>query len=305
MALETVAITVLDTELAQNPVDNVVVRVFDETGTTLITSGSTGTSDDGEVEFTLNGDADGIVYQLRFYISGGAIPSPQSIAVFSPPANAPTGANNFEITAELFTLPAALDSQLCRASGYVIGPDGRPRRGIDIHFIPFFRPAVVGGKAVLGERVAVRTDADGYVQVDLFRNADYYATVESHENVQREICLPDRSSVNIAHLLFPIVAAVEYDPTGPYTVAVGATLSIEPTVITSSFVELCDVADDDVEYSIDDVTIASVSVLSDRIEVRGLVPGVTSLRVTRRDTTILYAPDTDILGGVVAVTVIP
>lgn len=303
MALETVLITVLDTELSPNPVDDVVVRVYDSTGTTLITAGTTGTVNPGEVEFTLDGDADGELYQLRFYISGGEIPSPQYIEVFSPPANAPTGANNFEITASLFTLPPATDPQLCRASGYVVGPDGKPRRGIDIHFIPTFKPMVVSDKAVLGERVAIRTDEDGYVQVDLFRKSAYYATVESHENIQREIAVPDRSSTNIAHLLFPIVAAVEYDPTGPHSVAVGAVLELTPTVIASSFAELCDVADDDVEYTIDDITIASVTILSDRIEVRGLAPGVTNLRVTRRDTSILYAPDVDIIGGVVPITV--
>lgn len=305
MALETVRVTVLNDELAPEPVDDVVVRVYDSTGTTFITQAVSGDVNPGEVEFTLNGDADGILYQLRFFISGGSILSPQAIDVYSPPAGSPTGANNFEVIASLFTLPPATDVRLCRASGYVVGPDGRPKRGIDMHFIPINRPMVVDGKVILGERVAARTDADGYVSIDLFRGGLYLATVESHENIQREICVPDRSSVNIGHLLFPIVADVNYDPAGPFSVAVGAQLEVVPTVITSSFVELDGVADADVEYRSDDDTIASVSVMSDRIVIAGVSPGVTNLRVTRRDSSILYVPDAAITDGVVAITVTP
>lgn len=303
MALETVQVTVFSDALVPVEVDDVVVRVFDSTGTTLITEGTTGGVDPGIVEFSLNGDADGTLYQLRFYISGGSILSPQYIEVFSPASGSPTGANNFEIIATLFTLPTAADVNLCRASGHVIGPTGAAKRGIDIHFIPLAAPMMVANKVVLGERIAVRTDADGYVSLDLFREGLYLATVESHENIQREITVPDRSSVNIGHLLFPIVSVVEYDPVGPFTVAVDDDLEVTPTVITSSFVELDDVADADVEYTVDDEAIASVSVLSDRIVITGVSPGATNLRVTRRDSSILYVPDAEISGGVVVITV--
>lgn len=303
MALESVQITVQSSDLSPVLVDDVVVRVYDETGTTLITEGTTGAVDEGIAHFTLNGDDPGVVYQLRFYITGGSLVSPQYIEVFSPPSEAPTGANNFEIEATLFTFPTATDVNLCRCSGHVIGPTGQPKRGIDVHFIPLNNPMLVANKAVLGERVAVRTDANGYVSVDLFRNGYYLATVESHENIQREITVPDRSSVNIAHLLFPIVGAVEYDPAGPFTVAAGDTLDVTPTVTTTSFVELCDIGDADVAYTTDDESIASVRVLSDRIVITGVSPGVTNLRVTRRDSTIVYVPDAAVGNGVVAITV--
>jgi hypothetical protein len=303
MALETVEITVLSDDLSPEPVDNVVVRVYDETGTTLITAGSTGTSDDGEVQFTLNGDATPVRYQLRFYISGGSIASPQYIDVYSPASSAPTGANNFEIEAALFTLPTAVDSNLCRCSGYVVGPNGRPKKGIDIHFIPLDNPVVVADKAVLGERVAVKTDANGYVSVDLFRDGVYYATVEGHENIQREVTVPDRSSVNISHLLFPIVGAVSYDPAGPFTLAVDEDFDVVPTVITTAFTELDGVGDADVTYAIDDESVATVRVLSDRIVITGVSPGVTNLRVTRRDSSIVYVPEPTVVDGVIVVTV--
>ncbi len=285
------------------PVDDVVVRVYDANGTTLITEGTTGDVLEGAVELVLDGDVAPTEYQLRFFIAGGRISMPQQIAVYSPASSAPTGANNFQITAELFTLPAAIDTSLCRASGVIRGPGGSPRRGIDIHFIPLY-PAVVGGQAVLGERVAVRTDKNGYVQVDLVRGLCYYATVESDDDRQREVVVPDRSSINIAHLLYPIVAVIEYSPAPPWTINVGDQLTIVPTVICNDFRELQSPAADDVDYSTVNDGIASVSVLADAITLTGVSAGTTTLNAVRKDKSLVYLPEPGVDGGAETVTVV-
>lgn len=303
MATETVQITAWSDEVSPEPVDDVLVRVFDSTGTTLITEGTTGEVTEGIVEFSLPGAADGTIYQLRFYRAGASIQSPQGIQVFSPASGSPTGANNFEVIVSLLTRATATDANLCRCSGYVRGPDGRAKKGIDMHFIPLRSPLIVGDDVVLGERVAVRTDAAGFVTIDLYRGGIYLATVESHESIQREIQVPDRSSCNIAHLLFPVVAAISYDPEGPYSLAAGTTLELVPIIVASSFAELDPPADDDLAYTTDNESVATVDVLSDRIVVRGHAPGVTYLRATRRDTSITQLPGVDIDGGVVTITV--
>ncbi len=299
MAIETVRISVLSDAVVPVPVDDVVVRVYDATGATLITSGTTGAVLDGAVEFSLPN----AVYQLRFYIDGGAILSPQRIEVFSPPASSPTGTNNFEVEAALFTLPPATSPQLCRCSGYVKGPNGRPRRGVDIMFIPQFNRMIVGGDYVGGERLNVRSDDAGYVSCDLYRGGCYAVVLEGHENITRQIMVPDRSSVLLSNLLFPIPVSVTLNPAGAITLVAGTSVERVPTVTCSDYRVLDKIVDSDVSYSVDNTAVATVTNMSDRIVIRGLVPGTTYLRVKRLDTSIIYTPDPGIAGGVVAITV--
>lgn len=305
MATETVDVYVQDDQVTPQPVNGIVVRVYDATGTTLITSGTTGSpASDGHVEFSLPGDNPAIVYQLRFYISGGSIPSPQLIEVYSPPSAAPTSTNNFQVDATIFTLPTASDPLLCRCSGYVVTPEGQPRKGVDIHLIPCFNPLVAGDKGVLSERVATSSDSDGYVQLDLYRNGKYLATVESQENVERQVTVPDRSSININHLLFPIVVSATFDPAGPWTMSVGDTLEITPTITASNYQVLDGAAADDLIYEIDDTAVATVSVSNDTIVITAVAAGSATLTLSRADDSIVYIPDPGIDGGTVAITVV-
>jgi len=304
MAMETVEITVKDDQLVPQLVDDVVVRVYDSTGTTLITSGTTGDVITGKVQFTLPGSTPTpTTYQLRFYLMGGSIRSPQYITVFSPASDAPTHANNFAITAHLFTLPDATNPRLCRASGYIWGPDGRPHRGIDLAFIPCFNPLVVDDIGVLGERRNIKTDQDGYVEIDLWRDGMYEATVESQENVTRIVSVPDRPSINIMHLLFPIVVKVAYGPTPPLNVPLGGILTVTPSVQSNDYRTLVGTASEDVLYTVDDPTIATVLIQQNTIVLNGLTGGSTNLRVTRKDPSIVYIPDPGIDGAVVSITV--
>ena len=304
MALETVEVTVLDDQVVPQPVNGVVVRVFDSSGTAFITEATTGVPLSGKVQFTLNGNGPAPeTYQLRFFVNGGSIQSPQYIEVYSPPALAPTGANNFRVTASMFSLPQATNPRLCRASGYVWGPDGRLRPGIDIDLIPQFKPLVVDGYGVLGERVSIRTDATGYVAVDLLRCGIYLATIESQENYNRTIYVPERSSINLFHLLFPVVANIVYAPAGPWAMASGSTLTLTPTVTSNDFRTLTGTASADVDYTTDDPLIASVSVDVNTITLKANAPGNTVLRATRRDNSVVYIPDSGINNGVIAISV--
>ena len=307
MALETVDILIESDDTIPVPIDGVVVRVYDATGTTLLTSGTTGApAAVGHVEFTLNGEPAPTpdTYQLRFFYLGATIPSPQSIEVYSPPAGSPTGTNNFKVVASLLTLPTATDPLLCRASGYIRDASGRPKKGIDIAFIPIFNPLVVENQAILGERVEVRTNKDGYVEVDLFRNGCYQATVESQENIQRQVVVPDRSSVNISNLLFPIVVEVVYDTLPPYALNVGDVLILKPTVTASNFQVLTGAAVEDVLYASGDDSVVVVDTQNiDEVTIRALAPGTTTIEATRRDSSIVYVPDPGITGGSAAVTV--
>lgn len=293
MPLETVRVRVRTDEHPTPPgIEDVIVRFFESDGSTYVTQATTDA--DGWAEVTLNGDDPGIEYQLRFYVVGGSIQQPQAISVYSPASASPSGTNDFGVTGHMRTLPEATDPRLCRASVKVLGPDGRPKVGAEAHFIAMFSPIMSSGDVVLAERVATRSGKDGMLIVDLFRNCCYEATVEGHENIQRQIEVPDAPAVNLGDLLFPVVVAVTYDPapSPSFTMFVGDSIVVTPTVYTSDGRTLTGVARDDLCYSVEDSSIAGVVVLSDtELRITGTGVGTTQLKVERRDNTIKRIPD--------------
>ena len=163
MASETVKIYAWDQN--SDPLDGVLVRVFDATGTTFIAQNTTAlVGADAIAEFTLDGDDPPIQYTIRLSKTGvgfdGALgdqyKTPQLIDIYSPPANSPTGTNDFDVKGETFERPAATDPRLCRCSGFFKDGAGRPLPNLDLFFINQFRPAIVDGNAVLGERSTSR-----------------------------------------------------------------------------------------------------------------------------------------------------
>jgi len=302
MALETVDILIEDDEVVPNPIEGAVVRVFDATGTTYITEGTTIAT--GHVEFTLDGDDPATQYSLRFYKLGMVVTSPQAIEVYSPPANSPTGTNTFSITGTFTALPTATDPRLCRVSGYIKDGAGRPRSGIDMHFIPQFNPLIVDNIGILGERVTHRTDKQGFISIDLWRNGCYLATIESHENITREVVIPDRSSIDIMPLLFPVVEKVEYLPAPTFVIPVGTEIQVIPTITASDFQTLSGAANGDVLYTSDNEAVAYITIRDDSIFIRGNAVGSANLNAVRKDLSIIHVPDPGIDGGVAAISVV-
>jgi uncharacterized protein YjdB len=316
MAAETVKFYVTDQILG--PILGVLVRVFDETGTTFITQDYTvDVGGDAVAEVTLDGNDPPNNYTIRMSKTGVAFDgslgddskSPQLIAIYSPPAAAPTGKNDFNIQGETFERPTATDPNLCRCSGFFRDGSGRALPNLDIFLINKFLPAIVEDAAVLGERLDMRTDEDGYLEVDLFRGGEYSAYVQSIQAAScggmvflREIVVPDRSSANIADLLLPVVSEVTWDPAAP-SVAAGDTLDLTPTVKASDYRELEGTANEDVMYEVEDESVATISVQADKIVVTGVAAGSTNIIVTRRDQTIVKIPDPGIVGSPLAITV--
>jgi hypothetical protein len=307
MAVEVVDVLVRSVAVPNPPTSGVLVRVYDVTGTTLITAGITDV--DGHVSFMLDGGSSShIRYQLRTFKIGMALPQPVYIDVYSPPASSPTGTNNFRLDAEVFTLPPAVDPALCRLSGFVRDPAGRARRGLDIHFIHRFKPLIVGegddSVGVLGERIAIRTDKDGFLQVDLYRKGCYHAIVQSHENVARDVFVPDLGAANINLVLFPRVYGVVFTPS-TLTVDVGTTLTVNVQVQLTSGYVINGTASDDIDYSQPDGNPSvDLQVLDDRLLLRGLTTGASTLFVKRKDTSLAYEPDSPIVGDATTILVV-
>jgi len=304
MALETVTIKVVADDLSNAPVDYVVVRAFDATGTFLETFGTSGYPAPGVVEFTLQGDDPPVDYQLRFYRQGTGFTSPQIISIYSPPGVSPTGTNTFEVKASLPVLPVATNPHLCRISGVVRRPDGSPKPGTDMHFIPCFRPASVGGDLVVGERTVIRSDENGYVEFDLYRRGMYELMMEGHDHKLLSIVVPNRSSIGLNDLVLPVVSTVVWDPPGPWVLSVGDTLEVVPTVTASNYQILSGIGLSDVVYSSEDSAIVAVSAKAESIVLMGVGAGSTMIRATAIVGETSHIPEPTVSGDTVGVTVV-
>jgi hypothetical protein len=309
VASETVRVFVEDQQTpTPAPIENVLVRVFDAAGTTFITQDYTDVQ--GIADFTLNGDDPPVDYQIRLSKTGVAFDgslgddskSPQLIQVWTPPANSPSGTNDFTVQGQTFERPVATDPRLCRASGFFRRADGVPYPNLDVIFTPRFKPAIVDGDSVMWGAINTRTDDDGYLEVDLFRGGEYSVLIETLEDCPRHVVVPDASSENLVELLFTVVEQVVFAPT-TVAIAVGDTADVVPTVTGSDQRVLEGAAPDDVEYTVADPTIAVVSVQSDKVIVTALKAGSTQLDVSRRDESIVVIPDTGITYTPLPITV--
>jgi len=310
MTVETVQISVFDQQLPlPQPIENVLVRIFDVTGTTFITQNYT--DSDGIADFTLDGDNPPIEYQIRLSKTGVAFDgglgedsrSPQIIEIYSPDSLAPNGSNDFVVRGQTFTRPVALDPNLCRASGFFRRADGRPYPNLDVIFTPRFKPAIVEENGVMWGSINTRTDKNGYLEIDLFRHGEYSVLVESLDDCPRLMSVPDLPAMNLVHLLFPVVQQVTFVPPA-VALMVGEEVSVIPEVLSSDGRILQGAALQDVYYFSDDTAVAAVSAQNDRLVITGLAPGATQISVERLDETIVVIPDLGIMYAPLTVTVV-
>lgn len=306
MAAETVKFYLTDQNT--DPILGALVRVFDAAGAVFQTQDFTvDVAGDAVAEVTLDGDDPPNDYTIRLSKTGVAFDgslgddskSPQLIEIYSPPAAAPTGKNDFDLRGETFTRPVATDPRLCRASGHFKDGAGRPLPGLDIKMINQFKPAIVDGDAIMGERLDLRTDEDGYCQLDLYRGGEYRAWVQSIQAAEddptgaivfpREVVVPDASSANLVDLLFPIVATVAYTPT-TVSIAVGGEQEVTVVVTASDGRVLSGYAPDDVLWEIEDTSVATLQCNEDTLTIIGNAAGTTQLVATRKDQTIVTVP---------------
>jgi len=294
MAYDVVDLYALDTTPQQNPISGVVVKVLSTNGT--IIWGQATTDVNGHVGFLLPAGT----YQIRFFKFNVTFQNPLTIVVEDPP-----GVNTFDVPGTLVTPPVPTDSRLCTAYGFFRKVDGSPAPNTEIHFIAKFDPLWVDGAGILNERIIVRTDETGYVQVNLFQNAQYDCTIAGEEEITRHIDVPPLPNCNIVDLIFPIPASVVFSPEPPFTVSIsGGPLALTPTV-TASDGENLGLDTDDVSYVSDNPNIFSLQMSTDGkgIVLVGISPGTASILVTRTNLSIVHIPDAGVVGSPQLVTV--
>lgn len=303
MAIETVRVYTVDEN--DDPLEGVLVQAYDSLGVFVTQNTTALVGLESYCELMLNGDDPPNGYTIRMSETGVSFDgmlgddnrTPQDIEVYTPPASAPTGTNYFAIQGQTHTLPTATDPRLCRCSGYFVGMSGQPLANLDIHFIPVcynedqpdLNPLVVDGYGVMGDKIITRTDADGYLEIDLFRNAEVSALVQGFAHSRRVIKVPDVSSVSLLDLLFPVVAEITFG-TNPVAVAVSAFVDVALTIKASDGQTL-DPLDRDVVFTSSDVGVAAVQLQGDgTLRVMGVAAGTTTIEAARSDTSIVTFP---------------
>jgi hypothetical protein len=290
MSYENVDITVVDTTPLASPIVGVTIRVLSEDGKLIYGQLTTDALGKASVILPVG------VYQVRPYKFGVTF-SASLLDVQAHPV-----VNNFSITGEVFVYPSSKDTRLCVASGIFRTPTGGVARGVDIHFIAKWSPIMLDGSPIMPERVLVRTDNNGYVEVSLIRFGQYDATIEGMEDYQRVVSVPDYPAVPIGDLLFPVVAAITFDEAAPHSVVVGASISLTPHVYCSDLNETPTIMTD-VIWTSSDSNGLIVEQLPDSITLRGLIAGTYELRAVRKDESIVRIPNTPISGVPVTITV--
>lgn len=289
MSYEAVDIYVLDQ--SDNPLDNVVVRFFDQNGVAMLTQGVTNTS--GLASFLL---PSGTV-TVRCYKFGVVFGPPITLSILE-------GQNNaFNLYGRTISAPIASDSRLCTAYGFFRRENGAPYANVDIHVVAKFDPLLLDGSAVMPSRLAARTDVNGYAQINLIRNGQYDVTIQGDRDLMRMITVPDLGSVNLPDLLFPVVERVEFDVPEPWDIPIGSSLDVIPTVYLSDGRILGGTALDDVTWSSSDSAVVGLVTSEDKLTLRGLSSGVSEISAARRDYTIVRIPDSPVGGQPVSVTV--
>ncbi len=296
MSYQSVDFYVTDTSPAANPIQGVVLRVYSADGKLFYTE--TITDAQGHGGFLLD---DGVAaYQLRMYKFQVSFVNPQ---IFVLSSTLVLGMNTFDVKGTIFVPPVASDARLCRASGFFRTGTGARAANVDIHIIAKFKPLLLEGSAVLTERAIIRTDDQGFAQVDLIRCGQYDVTIQGMEDMYRTISVPDAPSVNLPDLLFPVVQQIVFSPPGPYTVNVGTDLNVFPTIITSDGDVLAGTGAGAVVWGTDDPTVAAALDNGVGLILRAFKSGMTNLTARRYDTTIIRYPDIGIIGVPILITV--
>lgn len=274
------------------PIQGVIIKVFSPTGETVFTQQVTDV--DGKASFLLFTQS----YSMRFYKFHAAFLQPQQFAVLEAPET-----NAFNVVGEIFVPPMSTDARLCRAWGYFRDPDGSPQEHLDLHFYPEFSPILLEGSGVVPRKVAIRSDANGYAQIDLIRGGCYRVTIEGMEHEERFVRVPDLGSCNLPDMLFAVVSRVTFDPEGPYSISVGDELEVTPTVYDSAGATLTGTGQNDVNWSSSNLDVLSISVGQTKLTLRGVAAGSAELRAERQDLSIIRIPSVAISGQPISITV--
>lgn len=297
----TVVISVFDEQGTPQPVNDVIVRIFDAADTTQLAQNITGSGaeDDGEATFSLDGVVSpGTNYLVRLQRAGWTIPAgpTQLIAVIEPE---PAPPNTFDFTAHQLVLKESVDPLMCTLQGTFKDISRQPLAGLELFFSPkpvFLEETPILGlglpsdptvvtRDMLARSVSRKTSKTGYVEIELPRFGYFDVRVSGLEDPVFErmpIVVPNAAGFELEGVLFPFLETVVYAPTSVSvvagaiaTVAMTATLSDTRVLTTSAgFNEL-------LTFTSDDEDIATVVLSGTSLQITGIAAGTANITVAR------------------------
>lgn len=263
------------------PIAGVFVSVLDPVTFAVVATATTDVT--GRAAFSLPGVVTpGTPYEVRFFKLGVRFVNPLQIAVEEPPVTT----NKFDMSGTLLVLPAATDPRVCRCSGRFMSFSNIPIIGATVRFMAkaesgFQVPKVVDGNIISAEVLATKTDADGFVEVDLIRGAQYYITFSGEDDVVWNILVPDRASVNLIELIHPQPLLLTWDsteaPGNAVSVQVGETKVIHFKLTYSDFEETGVGSSKWITFNNGDDSIMSVGYSDGTVSVEGVAVGVANV----------------------------
>ena len=157
--METTNLTVIDTLHGDIPIPDVLVHVYDATGTILVTFQRTNTS--GVATILL----DPGTYKIRLY-KPGISSAEQTVVVVDTGGTTP---QDFTIEAEAVIVAPPASPMLCRLYADFITQDGLPFHQFKLSVQNLFDPMSSSGLAVIEATRQYQTDANGHIEFDVVR----------------------------------------------------------------------------------------------------------------------------------------
>lgn len=269
---------VFDDALVPNAIQGADVTLLDPNTSAVVAF--TATNSNGKAGFSV---PDG-TYEVRIFKRG------YGSGVHRLVVDALATTNKFDAAVEdLTALPVSPDSRLCRCTGRFVNLDGRPTKGVTFKLqakVPYGGqiPKIVDGDLVFADGMALRSDAQGLVSVDLFRTGQYHAIFAGEDDTTWCIEVPDRSSVNLIDLLFPAPVLLRWDqtaaPADAVTLAVNETKAVPVSLLFSNFQTKTRLINEWVAFTNSDggVVDLSYSDSSGEVFLRGIVAGNATVR---------------------------
>jgi len=228
-----VNVYVEDDSATPAPIEGAVVGAFDPTTFQQVGMGSTDA--DGRASLLLPGGT----YELRFFKAGFLFAMPQTAVVNEP--ELPEAPNGFTVAATpvgVFGVP--LDPRVCRCIGRFINFRNQPVANAMVRIsaeseLLLRAPKVVDSAMVSSSAVELRTDANGFVSVDLLRTGKYWITYSGEEDELWTIVVPDRSTANLIELIHPEPTALTFGLPSPVAVTIGQFVEVPVEVAFSDF----------------------------------------------------------------------
>ena len=190
--MTSITLSIFDNLNPVNPLEGVVVRIYNQVGDTFVTQLTSDSSG------SVTTDVPDATYWVRLYKKGYSFASKLLIVV------AASETNEWVVTGrDLTELPPSRADGICRVSGFIIDAQGSPSH---LPFLTFSLPKdirIMGNNIIGTEKVTAQPDSNGYLEIELLQDVLYTVTMASISDEVIQVKVPNTQACNITSLIYP------------------------------------------------------------------------------------------------------